>query len=171
MKTSFYGQFPTPLGTVAAAQDAAGRLTRLVFLAGTAKGGEQGPAEQRDDARFDTVALQLDDFFRGERSRFDLPLAPVGTDFQQKVWAALLQIPMGETRSYGELARQLGLPHGARAVGRANATNPIALVIPCHRVIGTNGALTGYAGGLGLKQQLLAFEQRQFTLGDETWLR
>jgi methylated-DNA-[protein]-cysteine S-methyltransferase len=106
-----------------------------------------------------TVVHQIDEFFAGERRTFDFLLAPRGSDFQKRVWAELVKIPFGETISYGELARRIGNPSASRAVGRANATNPIALIVPCHRVIGTSGKLTGYAGGLELKEKLLAWER------------
>lgn len=104
---------------------------------------------------------QLAAYFAGERHDFDLPLAPAGTPFQQRVWGALREIPYGETRSYGQVARTLGLVPGAsRAVGLANGRNPIPVVVPCHRVIGADGTLTGYAGGLERKRTLLGLEQR-----------
>jgi methylated-DNA-[protein]-cysteine S-methyltransferase len=103
---------------------------------------------------------QLGAYFAGERTRFDLPLDFRGTDFQKSVWAALLTIPFGETRSYGEIARQIGRPSASRAVGAANGRNPISIVVPCHRVIGTNGALTGFAGGLEAKELLLGIERK-----------
>ena len=106
------------------------------------------------------VADQLAEYFAGERRDFDLPLAAPGTAFQKLVWDALVRIPFGEVRSYGELARTLGRPSGSRAVGAANGKNPIAIIVPCHRVIGANGTLTGYAGGLPTKQWLLEHEQR-----------
>ncbi|MFV0409505.1 MAG: bifunctional transcriptional activator/DNA repair enzyme AdaA [Paracoccus sp. (in: a-proteobacteria)] len=106
------------------------------------------------------TAAQLADFFAGSRARFDLPLTPHGTDFQRRVWDALCEIPAGETRSYAELARHIGQPNATRAVARANATNGIAIVIPCHRVIGKDGTLTGYAGGLWRKEKLIAAERR-----------
>lgn len=102
---------------------------------------------------------QLDEYFKGQRKEFDLPLYPVGTAFQQKVWGALGDIPYGETRTYGEIARQVGNPKGQRAVGMANNKNKIAIVIPCHRVIGANGKLIGYAGGLDIKEALLNLEK------------
>lgn len=101
---------------------------------------------------------QLTDYFAGRRTRFDLPLAFTGTDFQKAVWAELLLIPFGETRSYGEIARRLGRPGASRAVGAANGRNPISIVAPCHRVIGASGALAGFAGGIEAKRYLLAHE-------------
>ena len=104
---------------------------------------------------------QLQAFFAGELRDFELPLNPQGTEFQQRVWKALRDIPYGETISYGELARRLGNPAASRAVGLANGSNPIAIIIPCHRVIGSNGKLTGYGGGLENKRWLLDFERSQ----------
>ncbi|CAM3771202.1 methylated-DNA--[protein]-cysteine S-methyltransferase [Nocardioides zeicaulis] len=117
--------------------------------------------EQADDAPVLVEAVrQLSAYFSRELTDFDLPLAPVGTDFQQRVWQQLAQIGYGETASYGEIAGRLGMTNAAsRAVGLANGRNPIPIVVPCHRVIGANGTLTGYAGGLERKQQLLELEQ------------
>lgn len=114
----------------------------------------------RDDSAepFAEVAAQLDDYFAGLRTGFDLPLAPQGTQFQITVWRALLGIPFGETISYAELARRVGNPKASRAVGHANARNPISIIVPCHRVIGADNSLTGYAGGLERKRALLAHE-------------
>lgn len=114
----------------------------------------------RDDAGFDEAARQLDEYFAGRRTDFDLPLRPSGTPFQRQVWAALREIPYAWTISYGELARRIGQPHASRAVGLANGRNPISVIVPCHRVIGANGALTGYGGGLERKRHLLALEER-----------
>ena len=105
------------------------------------------------------AAAQLRAYFAGERNDFDLPLAADGTDFQQRVWAALRTIPYGATWSYGELAAQLGRPGAARAVGLANGRNPISIVVPCHRVVGSDGSITGYGGGLLRKQTLLDLER------------
>jgi methylated-DNA-[protein]-cysteine S-methyltransferase len=102
---------------------------------------------------------QLTAWFRGERTGFDLPLRPAGTPFQREVWRALAAIPHGETRSYAEVARAIGRPAAVRAVGAANARNPISIVVPCHRVVGASGDLTGYAGGLARKRWLLAHER------------
>jgi methylated-DNA-[protein]-cysteine S-methyltransferase len=104
--------------------------------------------------------IQLQHYFAGKRKIFDLPLAPDGTEFQQNVWSALQGIPYGETRSYGEIAKSVGRSKAARAVGMANNKNPIPIFIPCHRVIGANGKLVGYAGGLDVKQYLLNLEQK-----------
>jgi methylated-DNA-[protein]-cysteine S-methyltransferase len=114
----------------------------------------------RDPAPFDAAIRQLEEYFAGRRTVFDLPLAPAGTAFQQQVWAALREIPYGRTVSYGELADRIGRPTAARAVGLANGRNPIGIIVPCHRVIGSSGDLTGYGGGLDRKRHLLAFERR-----------
>ena len=107
---------------------------------------------------------QLRDYFAGELEKFQLSLGPEGTPFQQKVWNELCRIPYGETISYGELARRIGNPNASRAVGLANGSNPIPIVIPCHRVIGSNGKLTGYGGGLPIKEKPLALEKKQLRL-------
>jgi methylated-DNA-[protein]-cysteine S-methyltransferase len=114
---------------------------------------------RRDDDDFNDVVTQLAEYFDGRRRQFDLPLAPEGTPFQQSVWRALLDIPYGETISYGELATRIGRRSASRAVGLANGSNPLPIVIPCHRVIGASGKLTGYGGGLAIKDQLLALER------------
>jgi methylated-DNA-[protein]-cysteine S-methyltransferase len=113
----------------------------------------------RDDAMFAEVARQLGEYFAGERTGFDVPLAAEGDDFDQRVWALLRTIPYGETRSYGELARQLGDPKLAQEVGAANGRNPLCVLVPCHRVVGADGSLTGYAGGLDRKRFLLVLEE------------
>lgn len=104
------------------------------------------------------AAYQLTEYFSGDRTQFDLPLSFHGTEFQQKVWRALCKIPYGETRTYKEVAESIGSPKGCRAVGMANNQNPMVIVVPCHRVVGKNGSLTGYAGGLELKEYLLELE-------------
>ena len=108
---------------------------------------------------FAHAAGQLDEYFKGTRREFTLPSVPAGTAFQQEVWRALLAVPYGETTWYGELARRIGRPAASRAVGLANGSNPIPIIIPCHRVIGSNGSLTGYGGGLPIEQQLLDLER------------
>jgi methylated-DNA-[protein]-cysteine S-methyltransferase len=114
----------------------------------------------RDDTPFAEATEQLEEYFAGRRTDFDLPLAPAGTEFQRRVWDELRTIPYGQTMSYGELARRLGRPSAARAVGMANGRNPISIIVPCHRVIGSAGDLTGYGGGLERKRHLLDFERR-----------
>ena len=111
------------------------------------------------------AAQQLDAYWAGELFDFDLPLAPAGTPFQKKVWAALRKIPYGQTVSYGTIAKWIHAPTSSRAVGAANGRNPIAIVVPCHRVIGANGKLTGYAGGLDMKEALLDHERRFVSSG------
>ncbi|MFF8378727.1 methylated-DNA--[protein]-cysteine S-methyltransferase [Streptomyces sp. NPDC015661] len=111
-----------------------------------------------DPRPFGEAIRQLDAYFAGELTEFDLPLNLVGTPFQLRVWEQLLRIPYGETRTYGELAEELGSPGASRAVGLANGKNPVTIIVPCHRVIGSGGSLTGYGGGLDRKQRLLAFE-------------
>src|ERR1700743_108596 len=119
---------------------------------------------------FNDAVHQLNAYFAGELTTFDLELDLRGTEFQRRVWQAVLTIPFGETRSYGEVAEQVGAPGAARAVGLANGHNPIAIIVPCHRVIGANGSLTGFGGGLGRKRTLLELEKQQtsmnFTLFD-----
>lgn len=115
--------------------------------------------ERAESDLFDEARRQLDEYFAGGRHDFDLPLAPAGDEFDQRVWALLLAIPYGETRSYGDLARQLGDPSLAQAVGAANGRNPLCVLVPCHRVVGADGSLTGYAGGLDRKRFLLDLEE------------
>lgn len=119
---------------------------------------QEDPAELREPIR------QLRAYFAGELEKFEIRLAPEGTQFQQRVWAELSKIPYGATVSYGELARRMGNPKASRAVGLANGSNPIPIIIPCHRVIGSNGKLTGYGGGLPVKEKLLALEKGQWRL-------
>jgi methylated-DNA-[protein]-cysteine S-methyltransferase len=116
-------------------------------------GRSVGPRALVEDAQ-----AQLEEYFAGRRTEFDLPLDLAGTAFQQRAWLALTEIPYGETRTYAEQASRLGLAHGARAVGGANARNPLPVVVPCHRLIGASGSLTGYAGGIGRKERLLRLE-------------
>lgn len=126
--------------------------------------GREGdaPARSSEDAgAFDDVRRQLDEYFAGTRRHFELTLAPEGTAFQRQVWVELCRIPFGETISYRDLAERIGNPRAVRAVGLANGANPIAIVVPCHRVIGANGSLTGYGGGLDRKRFLLSLERGQ----------
>ena len=119
--------------------------------------------DQREETEADSPLLeravdQLEEYFQGARTRFSLPLAPRGTQFQQQVWQQLLSVNYGQTASYADIARSIGRPKAMRAVGAANGRNPISIVIPCHRVVGSDGSLTGYAGGLARKSWLLALE-------------
>ena len=153
----YYTFIPSPVGQLllAGSRDA---LAVIGFPRGSkARGAE--PGWERLDAPFKTAAKQLSEYFEGTRHEFDLDLAPVGTKFQVDVLDALLTIPYGETRSYGDIARQIGNPRAVRAVGAANGRNPLAIVIPCHRVIGHDGDLTGFGGGLATKRYLLDLER------------
>ncbi|MFF0726412.1 methylated-DNA--[protein]-cysteine S-methyltransferase [Streptomyces sp. NPDC004134] len=120
-----------------------------------------GTPADPEDPPFAAAAVQLAAYFAGERTDFDLPLHLSGTPFQQRVWEQLRQIPYGETISYGELAERVGNPAASRAVGMANGRNPVGIIVPCHRVVGANGSLTGYGGGIDRKKQLLALERRE----------
>ncbi len=122
------------------------------------------PGWIEDSSAFLEPIRQLRAYFAGDLETFNLPLAPQGTPFQQEVWKELCKIPYGETISYGELAKRIGNSKASRAVGLANGSNPIPIIIPCHRVIGSNGKLTGYGGGLPIKEKLLALERRQLRL-------
>lgn len=148
----------SPVGTLTLVAGAAG-LAAILWEEDRPGRVRLGPMEESPDhpVLVETEA-QLGAYFAGERTRFDLPLAMEGTDFQRRVWAQLLAIPFGETRTYGEIARAIGSPNAVRAVGAANGRNPLSIVAPCHRVIGGNGSLTGFAGGLEAKRYLLAHE-------------
>lgn len=141
----------TPIGDLLATADEDGALTGLWW-------GRDGP-DRDESGRFAYLRTQLDLWFAGEIRSFEVPLAPRGTPWQRAVWAALLTVPYGETITYTELAARAGGPGAARAAGAANARNPISILIPCHRVVGTGGALTGYAGGVDAKAWLLAHER------------
>ena len=151
-----WGTIETQFATFAVWVDGQGRLVRFNLDAADAE--RVYPDARRDDRAIAEVRKQVKEYCAGKRTDFDLELAPRGTEFQQAVWKALLAIPYGETRSYGEIARAIGQPKAARGVGSANHSNPIALIVPCHRVIGADGSLTGYGGGLPLKRALLAHE-------------
>jgi methylated-DNA-[protein]-cysteine S-methyltransferase len=152
-----YTTFDTPVGTLLATADGAS-LTGLSFCSGRRPAVAAALEGRRDNHVFARLRAQLTEYFAGERRGFDLPLAPRGTEWELRVWRALLEIPYGETRSYGEIAREVCTVRAARAVGLANARNPIAVVVPCHRVIGADGSLTGYGGGLERKRFLLDLE-------------
>ncbi len=151
-----WGTIRTRFATFAAWVDDRGRLVRFNLDAAGAK--RVHPDALRDDGAIAKVRKQVLQYCAGERTEFDLELAPRGSEFQRSVWNALLAIRYGETRSYGEIAHAIGRPTAARGVGAANGSNPIALIVPCHRVIGADGSLTGYGGGLPLKRALLAHE-------------
>lgn len=157
-----YVHLESPVGTLLLTADDAGLREILFPVLGRPASPENGWTE---DARLLAEAVtQLRAYFSGELENFTVPLSPEGTPFQQTVWKELLKIPYGETISYGELARRIGNPNASRAVGLANGSNPIPIIIPCHRVIGSNGKLTGYGGGLPIKEKLLALERRQLRL-------
>jgi methylated-DNA-[protein]-cysteine S-methyltransferase len=159
---TYYSWFASPLGPLLLAGTKAG-LKLVSFSAG--KRAKSVDTEwHEDDSAFTEVVDQLKSYFAGERKAFDLPLVLEGTEFQKKVWTALQDIPYGETVSYKLLAERVGSPKAVRAVGAANGANPIPIIIPCHRVIGNDGSLTGFGGGLPLKRRLLELESRQMTL-------
>ena len=156
-----YHDFDTPIGTLRLVGDER-RLERVDLPNAAAQAPDPAWHEERRTlpAALDTAKRQLAEYFDGARRDFDLPLSADGTAFQRRVWGELRRIPYGATISYGELARRIGTPTASRAVGAANGRNPLAIVVPCHRVIGADGALTGYGGGLPVKQALLALERR-----------
>jgi methylated-DNA-[protein]-cysteine S-methyltransferase len=157
-----YAVVPSPIGDLVVWGEGA-TLSGLSF-SDSRKAAVVDQAWERADASFAQVAEELRKYFAGELTHFDVKLAPHGTEFQRRVWDALLQIPYGSTTTYGQLAAELGDPRSTRAVGLANGRNPIAIVIPCHRVIGADGNLTGYGGGMDRKRWLLAHESGALTL-------
>lgn len=152
----FWHEIQSPVGRLFLAGDGV-RLQRIHFQT---ERHDQHPAAGwvRDPRKFGKVIAQLEEYFDGTRQRFDVELGAKGTDFQHIVWDALVRIPYGETVSYGELARRIGRPQASRAVGLANGANPLPIIVPCHRVIGSDGSLTGFGGGLDLKRRLLELE-------------
>lgn len=156
-----YRTIDSPIGPLTLAGRGSA-LTHLRMVDQTYEPSRSGWA--LDNTAFAGAVDQLNAYFAGKRTEFEIELDLRGTEFQQRVWKALLTIPYGETRSYGEIAEQIGAPGAARAVGLANGHNPIAIIVPCHRVIGANGKLTGYGGGLNRKQVLLDLEQRRASL-------
>ena len=164
METRFLDTIDSPAGPLHVAVDDAGRLIGIWFSVVTERAevdasiSRAGWSPVWDAERATHVATQLREYAAGARTAFDLELAPTGTDWERRVWDALLSIPYGETRSYGQIATQLGDPSKARAVGWANAANPIPVVIPCHRVIGADHTLTGFGGGIDAKIKFLAHE-------------
>jgi methylated-DNA-[protein]-cysteine S-methyltransferase len=157
-----YTELESPIGPLILAADEVG-LRKILFANGR-DNSRPGPSWRKNAAPLAEAIRQLRAYLAGELTAFDLPLAPEGTEFQRRVWRRLCDIPYGETISYGELAARIGNPKASRAVGLANGSNPISIVIPCHRVIGSNGKLTGYGGGLPIKEKLLALEQKQLRL-------
>ena len=162
MSDPVWDAFPSPIGELLLVGDGQA-LTGLYLIPDRPPAPAIRADAPRDPDALRPAAEQLEAYFAGELTAFDLPLAPSGTPFQRAVWDALLTIPYGETVSYGEIARQIGDPSAVRAVGTANGRNPISIVIPCHRVIGADGSLTGYGGGLERKRALLALEASQLT--------
>lgn len=154
-----YGWMESPVGELLIAADDA--VLRMIRFREGRYPGQVEDGWRKGGAVVEETRRQLGEYFRGRRRRFDLPLAPAGTPFQLRAWSALQEIPYGATCSYGEQARAMGTPRAVRAVGAANGRNPIPIVVPCHRVIGGNGTLTGYAGGVGIKRFLLELEQQQ----------
>jgi methylated-DNA-[protein]-cysteine S-methyltransferase len=152
---SRWSAIASPIGTLLAAKDDVG-LTALLLPGASAPSGAEFAPE--NDPSFADVRSQLHEYFAGTRTTFDLQLHPTGSAFQLRVWEALREIPYGETASYAEVAAKLGKPGAFRAVGAANGQNPIAIIVPCHRVIGSNGSLVGYGGGLATKRWLLGHE-------------
>lgn len=152
----YYDIFPTVCGDILLASEG-DALQLLDFQQGSKARRVQGDWK-RDAILFRPVREQVLAYLNGELRQFSIAVAPQGTPFQQQVWQALQTIPYGETASYSDIASRIGRPRAVRAVGAANGANPVSLIIPCHRVIGRNGALTGYAGGLAVKQRLLALE-------------
>lgn len=161
-----HSYYESPLGTLTLVAE--GDALTGVFFDAHARQPLPVAFGARNDAPFTVVKQQLDEYFAGMRTEFDVPLAPKGEVFQRRVWSELVRIPYGETRSYGAIAQQLGDKRLARAVGTANSRNPLAIIIPCHRVIGADGSLTGYAAGLDRKRELLtregALPERQMML-------
>jgi methylated-DNA-[protein]-cysteine S-methyltransferase len=153
MKSIFY--YNTKIGRISIEENGTS-ITKLDFIS---KDVQEDIIEKNETVLLKQAINELNEYLDGNRSSFDLPLEPKGTEFQKKVWNALKEIPYGETRSYGEIAKIIGNEKASRAVGMANNKNPIAIIVPCHRVIGANGKLVGYAGGLDLKEKLLELEK------------
>lgn len=157
MQVVFYSFVPSPIGRLLVTAE--GSLLTGLYMSGHKGRPAQHPDWQRADEAFDAVRHQLEEYFAGRLQTFDLPLRMTGTSFQQLVWKALVRIPFGTTITYAQLAARVGRPSAARAVGHANSRNPVSIVVPCHRVIGADGALAGYAGGLEKKRFLLELER------------
>ncbi|HZF55701.1 MAG TPA: methylated-DNA--[protein]-cysteine S-methyltransferase [Polyangiaceae bacterium] len=158
-KPVLFTQIPSPIGALLLVSD--GEALTGVYMEAHTYGPTVHPSWTRAERWFRPAREQLDAYFNGSLTRFDLPLAPRGTAFQQAVWEILRSIPYGTTVSYAEVARRLGRPDAVRAVGSANGRNPISIIVPCHRVVGSGGLLVGYAGGLDRKRKLLELEARR----------
>jgi methylated-DNA-[protein]-cysteine S-methyltransferase len=163
METLVQKSIPSPLGALRLV--ATDRALVGVFYAQHRPAPAADGREVDEHPLLDDAAGELRDYFQGSRTRFSVPMTLRGTDFQRAVWRALGEIPFGETRSYGDLARALGRPGAARAVGMANARNPLSILIPCHRVVATGGGLSGYAGGQAAKRWLLQHERKSSSVG------
>lgn len=163
--TVFAHVAPSPVGDLLIAVEPGGALVAIEYLnrrtldETLALVTRRGDIVEWNEAACLPVLTELGEYFRGERTEFSFALAPRGTEFERAVWRQLQDIPFGETRSYRDIAQALGRPTAVRAVGRANGANPISIVVPCHRVIGADGSLTGYGGGLPVKEKLLGLEQ------------
>ena len=151
-----YTTIDSPIGELMLVGD--GDTLHHLSMQGGRRPLRRDSAWTRDDRAFAAVSQQLEEYFTGARRTFDVPLSLTGNPFEQRVWRALREIPYGETTSYGEIARRIGSPDAPRAVGLANGRNPVAVIVPCHRVIGADGSLTGYGGGLERKRLLLDLE-------------
>jgi len=162
VSTVFYTTFESPVGPLLLAGDSNG--LRLVSFENSKHAAAPPAGWKEDKAPFAEVIRQLQAYFRGELKEFDLPLALAGTEFQLRVWDTLREIPYGETISYLQLAERIGNPKAVRAVGLANGSNPIPIIVPCHRVIGSDGSLTGFGGGISTKKKLLELESKQLSL-------
>jgi methylated-DNA-[protein]-cysteine S-methyltransferase len=158
-----YTTFESPIGELLAVGD--GRALHGLYMQEGRTAVVVRAGWEPTDGAFTEVRAQLAEYFAGRRRAFDLPLAMTGSPFQRRVWRALQDIPYGETTSYGEVARRIGVPSASRAVGVANGRNPVSVIVPCHRVIGKDGDLTGYGGGLERKQFLLGLEAGVLQLG------
>jgi methylated-DNA-[protein]-cysteine S-methyltransferase len=154
--TILYHIFPSPIGNLLLVSN--GDALTGLYMSNHSGGPTPESNWTRDERAFETICALLTEYFAGSVHEFDVALAPAGTEFQKKVWRELRRIPFGETISYGELARRIGQPAASRAVGHANGQNPISIIVPCHRVIGADGTLTGYGGGLERKKWLLEHE-------------
>jgi methylated-DNA-[protein]-cysteine S-methyltransferase len=162
MEPVLYATIDSPIGQLLLLGD--GRALHGLYMQAGLRPVAVRAAWQRADDSFDDVRVQLGEYFAGSRREFDVPLVMAGSEFERRVWSALRDIPYGETISYGELAGRIGEPDAARGVGWANGRNPVAVIVPCHRVIGANGKLVGYGGGLDNKRLLLELEAGVMTL-------